>query len=306
MWTVPPFHAEAVVFGTGNAVVDGFADFLADPIPGVQTKFRLEKVPLDNLKSIIARVNLHVQGGIVSTNGDLEHAANTRNLHVAELEIRDIHIDYLHTPGTATAETARKDKVVTAAKMAANRPGMDLRLDRFEIVDSDIGFVNKARTPPYRVFFAGTHLTITNLSNQFVHGPATAQLTGKFMGSGIRVKNGQINGYVKPLFKDMKVYDKRQDAEKSAFRRLYERLVGGIAKLLENRAHDEVATKATISGSVSSPDSSTWQGDRQVDPERLHQDDPAGLRRRTGEGGESGESGEEVSAGDREAPHGRG
>jgi hypothetical protein len=196
--------------------------------------------------------------------------------------------------------------------MAANRPGMDLRLDRLEIVDSNLGFVNKSRTPPYRVFLAGTHLTITNLSNQFAHGPATAQLTGKFMGSGItkatahfrpekngpdfdldaaientdmttmnnllraygkfdvvagafsfytelQVKNDQISGYVKPLFKDMKVYDKRQDAEKSAFRRLYERLVGGIAKLLENRAHDEVATKATISGSVSNPGSSTWQ-----------------------------------------------
>lgn len=307
-----PFHAEAVVFGTGSAVVDGFADFLANPIPGVQTKFRLEKVPLDNLKSIIARVNLQLQGGILSTNGDLEYAANTRNLHVTALEIRGVHVDYLHTVGTAAAETARKDEVVTAAKTAANRPGMDLRLDRLEIVDSNLGFVNKSRTPPYRVFLAGTHLTITNLSNQFAHGPATAQLTGKFMGSGItkatahfrpekngpdfdldaaientdmttmnnllraygkfdvvagafsfytelQVKNDQISGYVKPLFKDMKVYDKRQDAEKSAFRRLYERLVGGIAKLLENRAHDEVATKATISGSVSNPGSSTWQ-----------------------------------------------
>jgi len=57
----------------------------------------------------------------------------------------------------------------------------------------------------------------------------------------------------------MKVYDKRQDAEKSAFRKLYERLVGGISKLLENKERKEVATKANISGPVSSPNSSTLQ-----------------------------------------------
>jgi hypothetical protein len=75
----------------------------------------------------------------------------------------------------------------------------------------------------------------------------------------LKVKDGQINGYVKPLFQDMKVYDKRQDAEKSAFKKLYEKLVGGISKLLENKERKEVATKANISGPVSSPSSSTWQ-----------------------------------------------
>jgi hypothetical protein len=85
-------------------------------------------------------------------------------------------------------------------------------------------------------------------------------VAGKFsFYSELRVKNGQINGYVKPLFQDMQVYDKRQDAEKSAFKKLYEKLVGGISKLLENKERDEVATKANISGPVSNPNSSTLQ-----------------------------------------------
>src|SRR5262249_14922464 len=37
--------------------------------------------------------------------------------------------------------------------------------------------------------------------------------------SELRVKNRQVTGYVKPLFRDMKVYDKRKDAEKSAFKK---------------------------------------------------------------------------------------
>jgi hypothetical protein len=57
----------------------------------------------------------------------------------------------------------------------------------------------------------------------------------------------------------MKVYDKRQDAEKSVFRKLYEKLVGGVSRLLENPPRDEVATKADISGPVQNPNSSTWQ-----------------------------------------------
>jgi hypothetical protein len=57
----------------------------------------------------------------------------------------------------------------------------------------------------------------------------------------------------------MKVYDARQDKEKSAFHKLYEGLIGGVAKLLQNRPREEVATKVKISGSVDNPKTSTWQ-----------------------------------------------
>ena len=77
--------------------------------------------------------------------------------------------------------------------------------------------------------------------------------------SELSVKNGSVQGYIKPLFRDMKVYDERQDKEKSAFHKLYEGLVGGISKLLENKPREEVATKVEITGSVDNPKTSTWQ-----------------------------------------------
>jgi hypothetical protein len=77
--------------------------------------------------------------------------------------------------------------------------------------------------------------------------------------SELAVKNGRIDGYVKPLFRDLKAYDKRQDAEKSLFRKLYEKLVGGVSKLLENRPRAEVATKADVAGRLDDPKTSTWQ-----------------------------------------------
>jgi len=77
--------------------------------------------------------------------------------------------------------------------------------------------------------------------------------------SELSVKNGEVQGYIKPLFKDMKVYDARQDKEKSAFHKLYEGLIGGIAKLLQNRPREEVATKVEVSGPVENPKTSTWE-----------------------------------------------
>jgi hypothetical protein len=77
--------------------------------------------------------------------------------------------------------------------------------------------------------------------------------------SEIKVRQGKIDGYVKPLFRDMKVYDQRQDREKSVFQKLYEGLVGGIAGLLQNRPREEVATQTSIAGDIEAPQTSTWE-----------------------------------------------
>ena len=187
-----------------------------------------------------------------------------------------------------------------------------MKVDEFQLARSDIGFVNEAKSPAYRVFVEPVDLTITNLSNHFSEGPAVARASGKFMGSGpatatarfrpdtegadfdlkvsiektdlttmnnllraygkfdvvagtfsfyteLQIAKGQITGYVKPLFADMKVYDKRQDEEKSFFKKAYEKLVGGLSKLLENRKTEKVATKADIQGPVGTASASTWQ-----------------------------------------------
>jgi hypothetical protein len=83
---------------------------------------------------------------------------------------------------------------------------------------------------------------------------------GKFsFYSELKVRQGKIDGYVKPLFRDMDVYDARQDRDKSLFRKLYEGLVGGISALLTNTPRKEVATQVTVSGDMQSPQTSTWE-----------------------------------------------
>ena len=77
--------------------------------------------------------------------------------------------------------------------------------------------------------------------------------------SELSIKDNKVNGYIKPIFKDMKVYDRRSRQEKSLSHTLYVWMVGGISKLLENRTRNEVATKATVSGTLESPGTSTWE-----------------------------------------------
>lgn len=73
------------------------------------------------------------------------------------------------------------------------------------------------------------------------------------------MKNRAVQGYVKPLLRELDVYDTQQDKEKNLFQKLYEAVVGGVSDLLENTRRDEVATKVDMAGLLEDPQSSTWQ-----------------------------------------------
>jgi hypothetical protein len=75
----------------------------------------------------------------------------------------------------------------------------------------------------------------------------------------MRVKNRAVQGYVKPLIRELDVYDARQDQGKNLFQQLYEAAAGGISEVLENFPRDEVAAQADIAGPLDNPQASTWR-----------------------------------------------
>lgn len=77
--------------------------------------------------------------------------------------------------------------------------------------------------------------------------------------SEIAVREGRVDGYVKPLFANLDVYDRRQDSDKNIFQQAYEGIVGGIGTLLENQPRDEVATRTDLSGRIENPETSVWE-----------------------------------------------
>ena len=77
--------------------------------------------------------------------------------------------------------------------------------------------------------------------------------------SELTIKDGHVDGYVKPLFRDVEVYDPQQDRDKAFTRQIYEAVVGGVVELLKSDKGEQVAAESDISGPVPSPQADTWQ-----------------------------------------------
>ncbi len=77
--------------------------------------------------------------------------------------------------------------------------------------------------------------------------------------SEISIKNFEVQGYVKPIFKNMEVTDMRNADEKSIFHKLYVGTVKVVTELLKNRPRQQVATETDISGPVGDPHTSILQ-----------------------------------------------
>jgi Domain of Unknown Function (DUF748) len=306
------FHLDTAIFDTGHGTVDGAANILAEPYPGIKGRLILENVPIDHFSTVTARTNLSIHGGVLQASGAAEYSPKVKNVHLETLTIQGMKMDYIHSQRTAGDEKKRAAVVGKAAEKLTNKPGMLIRADQVNLIGCTLGMVNEAPRKPYRVFLTDTDFHLSNFSNHFSQGPAQARLKAKFMGSGIttasalfrpekggpdldlyvkiedtqltamndllrsygnfdvsagvfslvtelHIKNDAISGYIKPFFKDMKVYDRRKDSERGIFHQMYEMMIGGVAKILKNRPNQEVATKITISGPAGKPETSTWQ-----------------------------------------------
>jgi hypothetical protein len=303
-------HSDGVVFDTGRAELDGNADFLAVPYPGVHAFYKAQNIPLDRLQRFGERANLTLKGGALSSRGEVEYGPKHREARIADVVVRRLRLDYTHTAATATAEKARGKEVAQAVKN--QEPAMPVALARLSLIDSDLGVITPVKEGRFRFFVDGANLEVTNLSSGFRRGPAKATLTGRFLGTGsahgsstfsddghgpdfnlllavdkaslpkvndllrsylkfdvaagtfsvyseVKVRNGRIDGYIKPLFQDLKVYDPKKDQNKPVLKKLYEKVVGGVAHVLENHPREQVATVADISGPLSAPNTSTWE-----------------------------------------------
>lgn len=301
-----------IVFDAGRIMLDGNANFLAKPHPGLKVTLTLEGMDLSYFEPVLRRAHLSAKKGTLSTHGLLEYAPAGTILNLTYLTLQGAALDYIHSARTAEEEKAKAEKAGEKAKELSNKPATLLKINQLNIAKSSFGFVNRATGPGYRVFIDDLEMSLKNFSNHFSEGPASLLLSGKFMGSGatrvsgtfrpekkgpdfsltiaikdtemkamnnifraygkfdvvaglfsfyseLNVQNRTVRGYLKPLFRDMKVYDRRQDKEKNLFRKLYEMLVGGVANLLENEPREEVATKADIAGRIEDPETDTLE-----------------------------------------------
>ena len=302
----------AVVFEKGRLAIDGHADFLAEPHVGVKADIGINGVPLDYFKPVTNHYNLTVSGGTFSADGLVEYAPTIKVVDLRNAEIAGVKIEYVHTPKNEGIAQKTTKAAADVTKQTANRSDLLVRAEHVRVRQSEVGVINKAATPEFRVFFTNVNLDVDNVTNQRSEGIGKIHLTGLFMGSGktdatmsfepdergpdfhlvlkiedtdmpamnpilrqygkfdvvagtfsfyaeLDGKAGRVNGYVKPLFKDVKASDADKDRDKTFTQKLYGHLVDIAAKVLKNFPRKEVATKIDVAGQIDQPQTSVWQ-----------------------------------------------
>ena len=300
-------HASAQVFERGSLKIDGNADFLAEPHPGIDADISLQGIELDYFRPLTSRfANVTIKGGLLGADGRVEYAPTVKTADLRHAEISGVDIEYVHEVKGAAPEKNATRKVVQTTEKVSEKPGVLVKIGQFDVLKSTLAFVNRGVNPPYRLYLTDTAIHARNVSSQSAEGLGNIELTGKFMDSGpavvkarfrpskptpavdaqIRItgvdmtrmndlwkayakvdvaggefalyselstKDGMMSGYVKPLLKDVKVYDSEQDKKKNIVRRAYEAVVGAMSTVLENRPREEVATRVDVSGRIDNP-----------------------------------------------------
>ena len=307
-----PIQAEATVFDVGQASINGRANFLTKPVGSIAARYHLENVPLKQFKPVLSRVNLTVEGGTLACDGYVEYGPKTQKVEVYSAKIAGARFAYTHAGPTAAAEARRVVVVKAKTQKINNAPETMVKIDKLEVVDSEVVYIDEAQNPHYKLSISNLNLELTNLSNHFSQGPAHLVLRGRFMDSGlttatgdfrpeksgsdfdlnlairdaslpalnnllraygrfdvqsgqlsvfsqVSVRHGEMKGYVKPLFSNVKVYDPEKDKNKSVLHQAYEFAVGAAAKAVKNSSSQKVATKVDVSGTLNNPNVSTWQ-----------------------------------------------
>jgi hypothetical protein len=179
-----PISLQARVFDAGAVDLNGWADFLAEPYAAFMADIKLDTIALDYFKPITNRYNVTVDKGRLSANGEVEIAPQFKSVKLWSATVDGIHVDYVHTAATVSEKVKEATRETIAAADRAQDPGLELRVDRIDVVRSTVGFVNRTTNPSYRVFISDATATLTNLSSVPSGETAVANVRGKFMGSG--------------------------------------------------------------------------------------------------------------------------
>ena len=178
------FQANVVIFGTGQATIDGHANFLEEPFPGARAQYTVENVPLSAFDPQIRQINVAVSGGRLSSSGLLEYSPKVTRVQVDNVTVDGVALGYLHAPSTRQAEARRVKETGKQIEKQNNRPAVDISVGEFDITRSSFSYTDKTTNPKYRLYFSDADIALKNLSNHEQQGRAYLTLRGKFMGSG--------------------------------------------------------------------------------------------------------------------------
>ncbi|WP_207432963.1 DUF748 domain-containing protein [Sabulibacter ruber] len=113
-------------------------------------------------------------------------------------------------------------------------------------------------------FDADCQLTGVNLTslNNFIKAYAKFDVErGKLdMYAELKATDGQLNGYIKPFFEEVKVLNWKKDKKEGGIlSAVKEAVIGVFTEAAENQPRDQVATQIPIKGNLSNPQTNSWK-----------------------------------------------
>jgi hypothetical protein len=172
------------------------------------------------------------------------------------------------------------------------KPNVNLHIDAMQLTALNLANVQKTNDPlPSEVTLTGTSIGKGHLKSHMKVNPLKdipdfdmgMELTGvnllalngfleanvKFdierggldVFSKIKLINGEVNGYVKPFVKNLKVLNVKKDIKKKGgiLRVVKKAVVGLFAKVVQNPKTKKIATMVPIKGNIKDPKTSGWQ-----------------------------------------------
>jgi hypothetical protein len=305
-------HLKANLQKSTKLRLDGHADFLAVPHPGIDAALDVRGVELAALEPIVRHYDLSLRGGTLSMTGNVEYAPKAKKVVLANITVDQADVGYVKRRG---GQPTVGEKAAQTAAAITKEPEVVVVADEVKVERSRLAYRNETTEPPYQLFVGDTDLTVRHFSNRKTpeegKDVGTANVTGKFMDSGdtkahvtfrpkqngtdfdvrlaientdvttmndlwraygkfdlergafsfyseLSAKDGNVDGYVKPIFKELDVAD-ASDETKGIGHKIYEGIVGGVATILKNHPRNQVATETRISGPLENPRTSTLQ-----------------------------------------------
>jgi hypothetical protein len=116
-----------------------------------------------------------------------------------------------------------------------------------------------AKTPTFKMQAGVSNVDLVSL-NSFMRAYGNFDVaSGTFqLYSEIAAADGKFEGYLKPFFVDLHIFDWRKERGKNILDIFWEAVVAGTATILKNQPHHQLATKIPISGNFNQTKVDIW------------------------------------------------
>jgi len=210
---------------------------------------------------------------VKETGKEIEKQNNRRAVDITVRELDIVHSDFAYTDQTSNPNYKLfiNDTDLTLKNLSnhQNHGAADLTLRGKFMGSGDTNvagdFLASQQGPAFDLKVALQNTDLTSLNDLLrAYGSFDVAAGQLSVFSQVAVKDGNMDGYIKPMFANLKVYDYQKDKDTGLLHQAKELAIGGASHLFKNRNTEKVAADIDLKGKLTSPDVDTWQAIGQV------------------------------------------